>query len=103
MAFKNTRNITVISQNGYNYKPTPTIMLKGQWLRAAGFEIGDHIKVECEDGRLVVLLDREMEKEIEAEKVFMEEETKKLKARFEAEKKEIHARFVAERKAGYGA
>lgn len=103
MASKNTRNIKVISQNGYNYKPTPTIMLKGQWLRAAGFEIGDQIKVECEDGKLIILLDREKEEEIEAEKAFMEAETKKLKARFEAEKKEIHARYVAERKVAYGA
>lgn len=103
MAFKNTRNIKVISQNGHNYKPTPTIMLKGQWLRAAGFEIGNQIKVECEDGKLVILLDREKEEETEAEKAFMEAETKKLKVRFEAEKKEIHAWYVAERKAAYGA
>ena len=103
MAFKDTRHIKVCRLPGYNCKPTPEIMLKGQWLRAAGFEIGDQVRVECEDGKLVVLLDREREEEIEAEKAFMEEETKKLKARFEAEKKEIHARYVAELKAGYGA
>ncbi len=103
MAYKDTRNIKVISQNGHNYKPTPTIMLKGQWLKTAGFEIGDPVRVECEDGKLVVILDRERAEEMEAEKAFMEAETKKLKARFDAEKKEIYSRFVAERKAAYGA
>lgn len=103
MAYKDTRNITVISQNGHNYKPTPTIMLKGQWLKAAGFEIGDPVRVECEDGKLVVILDRERAEEMEAQKAFMEEESKKLKARFDAEKKEIYAKFVAERRAQYGA
>ncbi len=103
MAFKDTRHIKVCRLPGYNCKPTPEIMLKGQWLRAAGFEIGDLIKVECEDGKLVISLDKERAEEMEAEKAFMEEETKKLKARFEAEKKEIYTRFVAERKAAYGA
>ena len=103
MADKKTRNIKVCRQPGYDRKPTPEIKLSGQWLKAAGFEIGDLIRVECEDGRLVILLDRERAEELEAEKAFMAEETRKLKARFEAEKKEIHARVVAERKAAYGA
>lgn len=103
MADKKTRNIKVCRQPGYDRKPTPEIKLSGQWLKSAGFEIGDLIRVECEDGKLVILLDRERAEELEAEKAFMAEETRKLKVRFEAEKKEIHARFVAERKAGYGA
>ncbi len=103
MADKKTRNIKVCRQPGYDRKPAPEIKLSGQWLKAAGFEIGDLIRVECEDGKLVILLDRERAEELEAEKAFMAEETKKLKARFEAEKKEIYTRFVAERKAAYGA
>ena len=27
------RSIKVVSQSGYNYKATPTITLKGQWLK----------------------------------------------------------------------
>ncbi|MDE7331181.1 MAG: type I toxin-antitoxin system SymE family toxin [Lachnospiraceae bacterium] len=50
MKSKKVRNIKVISQNGCNYKPTPTIILKGQWLNEIGFEIGDQIKAECENG-----------------------------------------------------
>lgn len=103
MAFKDTRNIKVCEQSGHNYKPTPAIMLKGQWLKEVGFEIGSLVKVQCEEGKLVILLDRAREEELEAERTFMEEETRKLKIRFEAEKEEIHARYVAERKAGYGA
>ena len=33
MAFKKIRNMKVYEQSGYQYKATPTIMLKGQWLK----------------------------------------------------------------------
>ena len=36
---KTTRNMKVLEQSGYKYKPTPAIMLKGQWLAEFGFEI----------------------------------------------------------------
>lgn len=103
MADKKTRNIKVCRQPGYDRKPTPEIKLSGQWLRSMGFEIGSLLKVQCEDGKLVILLDKAREEELEAERAFMEAETKKLKMRFEAEKEDIRARFVAERKAAYGA
>jgi len=32
------RSIKVYGQSGYKYRETPTIMLKGQWLKEAGFE-----------------------------------------------------------------
>ena len=38
MAFKKVRNMKVYEQSGYNYKATPTITLKGQWLKDAGFD-----------------------------------------------------------------
>lgn len=103
MADKKTRNIKVCRQPGYNRKPTPEITLSGKWLKEAGFEIGALVKVQCEDGKLVILLDKAREEELEAERAFMEAETKKLKLRFEAEKEDIRARFVAERRAQYGA
>ena len=49
---KTTRNLKVIEQSGYRYQATPTVMLKGKWLSEFGFDIGTHVKVECEDGRL---------------------------------------------------
>ncbi len=102
MESKKVRNIKVISQSGRNYKPTPTVILKGQRLNEMGFEIGDQIKVECEDGKLVISLDREKMEMLDAERIFMEAETKKLQTRFKKEKEEIHARYVAERRTAYG-
>lgn len=54
MAFKKLRNMKVCEQSGYKYKATPTIILKGQWLKDAGFDIGDSITVVCEDGKLII-------------------------------------------------
>lgn len=54
MAFKKSRNMKVYDQSGYNYKSTPTIMLKGQWLKEAGFDCGTSITVTCEDGKLII-------------------------------------------------
>lgn len=103
MADKKTRNIKVIEQSGYKYKPTPTIILKGQWLNEMGFQIGDQLKVECEDGRLVISVDTARITEQEAKQAFMEAEMKKLTARYEKEKEKICAQYVAEQTAKYGA
>ena len=35
------RSIKVYGQSGYKYQETPTIMLKGMWLKELGVEIGD--------------------------------------------------------------
>ena len=53
---KLTRQLKVYETRGYKYKPTPTIMLKGQWLEDLGFEINKSVMVKCEGGRLVVTL-----------------------------------------------
>ena len=37
------RSIKVYGQSGYKYQETPTIMLKGMWLKELGFEIGDEV------------------------------------------------------------
>lgn len=54
MRIKHNRNMKVYEMSGYNYKPTPTIVLKGQWLSQFGFNAGDNIDVRCEDGKLTV-------------------------------------------------
>ena len=54
MAFKEYRNMKVYEQSGYQYKATPAIMLKGQWLRELGFDEGTPITVRFEDGRLTI-------------------------------------------------
>lgn len=40
MRDKKKHNLKVYGQSGYKYKETPTIILKGQWLKEAGFEMG---------------------------------------------------------------
>lgn len=54
MAFKEYRNMKVYEQSGYHYKATPTIMLKGQWLKECGFDMGTPITVKCEGGKLTI-------------------------------------------------
>ena len=50
-----TRHLKVYETSGYKYKPTPMIMLKGEWLRSWGFDAGAVVDVVCEgDGRLVI-------------------------------------------------
>ena len=59
MKNQKNRSMKVYSQNGRNYKATPTIILKGQWLEEMGFTIGDYISVSCENGKLVITPDTE--------------------------------------------
>ena len=54
MAFKKFRKMKVYNVSGYNYKDTPTIILKGDWLKETGFGIGSLIQVEFENGKLII-------------------------------------------------
>ena len=90
------RRIKVYGQSGYKYQETPTIMLKGMWLKELGFDIGDYISVTCEDGRLVITPDAERAAVKAAEAEYMEREMKALQKRYEAEKVKIRAQMVAE-------
>lgn len=99
---KKNRSIEVISQSGYNYKETPTILLKGQWLKELGFDIGDYVSISCENGKLVITPDTERIAIAGAEMAFMEREMASLKKKFEVEKSKLHAQFVAERETRYG-
>ena len=76
------------------------IILKGQWLKEAGFNIGDYISVTCEEGRLIIAQDAEKAAMKAAEDKFMEEGIKDLRRRYEAEKEAIRAQCVAETGAG---
>ena len=103
MKNQKNRSMKVHAQSGYNYKATPTIILKGQWLQEMGFEIGDYISVSCEDGKLIITPDAEKAAIAKAEAEFMEKEMKKLQKKFQKEKEMLHAQFVAERAAEYAA
>lgn len=55
MKNKNNRRLKVYGQsNGYIYQDVPTIVLKGKWLEAAGFDIGSDLLVECQAGKLTI-------------------------------------------------
>lgn len=90
------RSVKVYGQSGYKYRETPTIMLKGLWLKEAGFDIGDYISVTCEDGKIIITRDAERAAVKAAEAEFMEREMKALQKRYEAEKVKIRAQMVAE-------
>ncbi len=90
------RSVKVYEQSGYKYRETPTIMLKGLWLKEAGFDIGDYISVTCEDGKIIITQDAERIAVKAAEEEFMEREMKALQKRYEAEKVKIRAQMVAE-------
>ena len=51
---KKNRTIKVYEASGYQNKDIPTIILKGKWLKECGFDIGETVTIECQDGRLVI-------------------------------------------------
>ena len=60
MRDKKKHNLKVYGQSGYKYKETPTIILKGQWLKEAGFEIGNRVTLECDNGTIVIKADEDL-------------------------------------------
>jgi hypothetical protein len=42
------------SMGGGNYTQVPAIILKGQWLREAGFAAGEYLEVCCEGDRITL-------------------------------------------------
>lgn len=59
MAFKEKRELKVYEGSDRNYKPIPTIMLKGQWLKGIGFVLGERMDVHCESGKLTITFKNE--------------------------------------------
>lgn len=72
------RKLKIYSQSmgGGNYTQVPTVVLKGQWLKAAGFEIGDYLEIEC-DGDKITLI-KTTPPETKATKKSLEEKIKNL-------------------------
>ena len=66
MAAKKHRNLkvyynrSIVSRDwktwGYvtREKTVPSIILKGEWLRNLGFEIGERVDVECTEDKLII-------------------------------------------------
>lgn len=87
------RSVKVYGQSSYKYRETSTIMLKGLWLKEAGFDVGDYISVTC---KLIIAQDAEKAAVKAAEAEYMEREMKALQKRYEAEKVKIRAQMVTE-------
>lgn len=52
---KTVRRLKVCESSGRNYKPTPTITLKGNWLKSWSFDLGEEVNVVYEDdGKLII-------------------------------------------------
>lgn len=51
------RKLKIYSQSmgGGNYTQVPTVVLKGQWLKAAGFEIGDYLEIACDGDKITLI------------------------------------------------
>lgn len=64
MRDKKKHNLKVYGQPGYKYKETPTIILKGQWLKEAGLEIGNRVTLECDNGTIVIRADKNCSNEV---------------------------------------
>lgn len=39
---------------GSIYKETPTIILKGQWLKDAGFASGEYVEINCDGDKITL-------------------------------------------------
>ncbi len=48
------RRMTVYKGRGAFKEAPPQILLQGRWLERAGFNAGDKITVDCQQGRLVI-------------------------------------------------
>lgn len=79
------------------------LRIQGLWLEELGFNVGEPILVKCEDGKLVITVDRDRALAKEKEQAYLDAEMKKLQKKFEAEKKKIYQQVIAERKEVYGA
>ena len=55
LLFTFANNIVLYPTSGYNHKDTPTLQLKGSYLQAFGFRIGDPVTVHLEDRRIVIV------------------------------------------------
>ena len=70
------RIIKIYNQSiGPNYTQVPTILLKGQWLRKAGFESGEYVEVQVDGDKITLTKTEAPEK---AEKASLEEKVKNL-------------------------
>lgn len=55
------KTLKVYHGSGRNYTSIPQIILQGKWLDKLGFSIGDKITVTCNDNKLTIMRDADMQ------------------------------------------
>ena len=88
------RSIKVYGQSGYKYQETPTIVLKGKWLGEYGFYVGEYVSIRCEEGKLLITLDKERKNLESAKAIFLDKEIEALRKRFQKELEEPGSQFL---------
>ena len=88
------RSIKVYGQSGYKYQETPTIVLKGKWLAECGFYVGEYVSIRCEEGKLLITLDKERKNLESAKAIFLDKEIETLRKRFQKEFEEQGSQFL---------
>lgn len=66
------------SMGGGNYAQVPNIILKGQWLKTAGFAAGEYVEVECDGDKIT--LTKTTPPEAKSSKKSLEEKINELDA-----------------------
>lgn len=100
MAKKEYRELTVSEARGCR-AGIPALRIQGLWFRQLGFDIGDPVLVECEDGKIIITKDEALQEQRAAEKAFLEAKTHKLELKVAEEKKRLRQMCVADREARY--
>ncbi len=57
------RRIAKIHALERDYQQVPMLRLTGKWLAKANFEIGQPIEIEVEDGKLLIMIDKQSQHE----------------------------------------
>ena len=51
------RMLTVSEASNYGKKTAPMLRIQGLWFQKLGFNVGDPVLVQCEDGKLIITQD----------------------------------------------
>lgn len=103
MARKEYRELTVSEATNYGRKTAPMLRIQGHWFQELGFNIGDPVLVQCEDGKIIITRNEELQKARDEEKLQLAAERERMEREFAAKRQQLRQLRVAERKARYEA
>ncbi len=83
------RELMVSSFSNYGNKKAPMLRLQGSWLEDFGFRVGEPVLVKCEDGMLIVCLDKNRTMAKNRRRMELEAKIKDLETRYEIERMKL--------------